>query len=331
MKTYKAYITEEIEKNKFQSSITQLNLSDLKVNDTLVEVHYSSLNYKDALSAGGHYGITRKYPHTPGVDAAGIVVDSISKVFKPGDEVIITGYDLGMNTYGGFGQYISVPSEWLVRKPDNLSLKESMMFGTAGFTAGICIYEFLKHEITPDKGKILVTGATGGVGILSVAILAKLGYEVTASTGKLEYSGLLKELGATEVIHRSEVFDNSNRALLPGSWIGAIDTVGGNTLSTVIRSTKLHGCVCVLGNVESDELKTSVYPFLLRGIKLLGIDSASTEMKQRIEIWNHLASDWKIDNFDKIIKEVSLGELQPEIDLISKGGQVGHVLVNLRE
>jgi putative YhdH/YhfP family quinone oxidoreductase len=213
MKTYKAFITEEIEKNKFQSSVKQLNLSDLKVNETLVEVHYSSLNYKDALSARGHYGITRRYPHTPGIDAAGVVVESISDRFKTGDEVIINGFDLGMNTYGGFGQYINVPSEWIIRKPDNLSLKESMMFGTAGFTAGICIYEFLKHEIIPEKGKILVTGATGGVGILSVAILNKLGYKVIASTGKLTYTDLLKEIGATDVIHRNEVFDTSKRAL----------------------------------------------------------------------------------------------------------------------
>ncbi|MCX7908526.1 MAG: YhdH/YhfP family quinone oxidoreductase [Ignavibacteria bacterium] len=325
---FRALIVKEVAQNVFERNIGGKKISELPDGDVLIKVLFSSLNYKDALSANGHKGITRYYPHTPGVDAAGIVVESNTDKFRVGDEVIVTGYDLGMNTSGGFGQYIRVPVDWVVPLPRGLTLQESMIYGTAGFTAGLCVNAFMEKGIEPKDGKILVTGATGGVGSLSVAILSKLGYYVVASTGKLDKIDFLKNLGAKEVIHRSEIFDTTNKPLLPRKWIGVIDNVGGNTLSTAIRSTDYDGVVAAVGLVESEKLSLTVYPFILRGVSLVGIDSAETKMPKRLRIWDHLASDWKI-NFDGIWREVPLDSINDEIDKILNGQQVGKVVVKL--
>ncbi|MCX7879819.1 MAG: YhdH/YhfP family quinone oxidoreductase [Ignavibacteria bacterium] len=327
---FKALIVEEVGTNDFRRYVGLKKISELPKNDVIVKVLYSALNYKDALSARGHKGITRVYPHTPGVDAAGIVVETKSSKFKVGDQVVVTGYDLGMNTSGGFGQYISVPSEWVVPLPENLSLLESMVLGTAGFTVGLCIFAFNQRNIGPSSGKVLVTGSTGGVGSLAVAILSKLGYYVVASTGKLEMEDFLRSLGAKEVIHRSEVNDTSGKPLLPRKWIASIDNVGGNTLSTIIRSTDYDGVVASVGLVESEKLDITVYPFILRGVSLVGIDSAETKMEKRLLVWEKLSTEWKIP-FDKLFREVSLTELNDEIDKILLGKQIGKVVVNLWE
>jgi acrylyl-CoA reductase (NADPH) len=326
---FKAYVTEEVEPKVFKSGIKTKLISELPEGDVLIRVHYSALNYKDALSASGHKGITKKFPHTPGVDAAGVVVESKSDKIPVDSEVLVTGYDLGMNTSGGFQEYIRVPENWVVKVPYNMSLRESMIYGTAGFTAGICINELQKHYITPDKGKILVTGATGGVGSLAVGMLAKAGYEVIASTGKVDKIDFLLELGASEVIPRQELNDTTGKPLLSGKWIGSIDTVGGNTLSTVIKSTIHRGAVCCLGLVESDKLDTTVYPFLLRGITLIGIDSAERDMDYRLNIWKRISEEWKISDPEFLVKEITLEGLSDEIDLILRGGQVGKVLVKM--
>lgn len=326
---YLAYVTTEIEKNKFTRNIETLDTEKLPDNDVLIEVHYSSLNYKDALSAMGHKGITRRYPHTPGIDASGIVAESKSDSFKPGDKVIVTGYDLGMNTPGGFGQYIKVPAEWLVRLPNTMTLKEAMMYGTAGFTAGISMFEFEQANITPEKGKILVTGASGGVGSLAVGMLNKAGYEVIASTGKNDKE-FFDLLGGAEIIQREEVNDDSHKPLLAKRWKGVIETVGGNTLNTSIRSTDHRGVICTMGNVAGDSTEITVYPFILRGVKLVGIDSASRPMNERLYIWNKISSDWKIDNIEKICTEISLHQLDDEISKILKGQQKGRIVVNLK-
>jgi len=325
---YTAFVTEEIDDNLYTSSFKELDLDKLHVNDILIKLDWSSLNYKDALSAKGHKGITRKYPHTPGVDAAGIVVKSNTNKIKVGDKVVVTGHDLGMNTNGGFSEYVSVPIDWVIELPEDLTLKESMIFGTAGITAAICINELYKHDITPDKGKILVTGATGGVGSMSVAILNKLGFEVIASTGKLDKSDFLKSIGAREIIARDEVFDTTGKPLLSRKWAGAIDTVGGNTLSTVFRSTDYHGIVCVLGMVESTDLNINIFPFLQRGVSLIGIDSAERGLEIKKELWKKLSKDWKPDCLNSMAKEVSLLDIKPEIDLILKGGQIGKTLID---
>ncbi len=324
---YRALVTEEPSPNVFQRSIMELSTDDLPDNDVLIKVLYSSLNYKDALSARGHRGITRKYPHTPGIDVAGIVVCSKVSDFKEGDEVIVTGYDLGMNTPGGFGGYVKVPASWIVPKPEQINLHDAMMFGTAGFTAGICIYELQKHDIMPGSGKILVTGATGGVGALALCILAKLGYDVVASTSKLHYEEFLRKMGAKEVLRNTMILDITTRPLLSSQWLGAIENIGGGTLSSVIRSTQQHGCVCVVGNVSGDVLTTSIYPFLIRGVTLCGIDSASRPMDQRLFVWDKLAIDWKVELPGAFLNTIKLDSLDKEITKILEGKQTGRVVI----
>ncbi|GAA0178811.1 YhdH/YhfP family quinone oxidoreductase [Clostridium sediminicola] len=326
---FKAMVVKEIEKNKFQRNIQEKEISSLPKGDILVNVKYSSLNYKDALSATGNKGVTRKFPHTPGIDSAGIIIESNDENFKKGDEVIVTSYDLGMNTSGGYGQYIRVPSNWVVKLPENLTLRESMIYGTAGFTAALSIFKMINCGVKPEDGEILVTGATGGVGSLSIAILAKLGYNVIAASGKPQARDMLLDLGAKDTIHRSNLDDESGRAMLRSRWAGVIDTVGGNILSTAIKSTKYSGAVTCCGNVASHEFMSSVYPFILRGVTLCGIDSGETPMDIRLKLWALLSSEWKIPNLEHNVEEVSLEGLNEKIDMILKGKAKGRIIVNL--
>ena len=328
-KTFKAMVVQEKTDGTYTRRIAEKSLDDLPAGEVLVRVHYSSLNYKDGLSATGHRGVTKNYPHTPGVDAAGVVEESLSEAFQPGDEVIVTSYDLGMNTPGGFGQYIRVPAGWVVPLPENLSPKESMAYGSAGLTAGFCIFKLQEHAITPERGEILVTGATGGVGSFAVAMLAKIGYQVVAVTGKIDEKQFLIDLGAKEVISRDAATDISGKPLLKGRWAGVVDAVGGEILSTAIRATKLHGAVTCCGNVASPDLPINVYPFILRGISLVGIDSQSFPMTFRRQTWEKIASEWKLDNLDRQTSVCSLEELNSEIDRILAGKQKGRVIVDL--
>jgi len=315
--------------SKFSQTIKDCSLSDLPDNDVLIRVHYSSLNYKDALSATGHKGITKQYPFTPGIDAAGVVVYSRSTAFKEGDEVIVTSYDLGMNTPGGFGQYISVPADWIVPLPKNLSLKESMMIGTSGLTAAIGAYKIMNHSFNSDNPNVLITGATGAVGSFSVALLSHLDLHVTAATGKNDQLDFLKTLGASEVINRDKVQNVDEHPLLTGKWSAAIDTVGGEMLAAVIRQIKHNGIVACCGNVLGNQLQTNILPFILRGITLAGIDSGITLMELRTKIWNRLAEDWKPVNLHKLSREISFFDLPDEFQKILDGKQVGKVLINL--
>lgn len=326
---FKALVVTEINKDEYKSQIEEKSISDLPQGDVLIKVKYSSLNYKDALSSIGNKGVTRNYPHTPGIDAAGIVVESKDDNFKSGEEVFITGYDLGMNTSGGYQEYIRVPSSWIVKLPKGISLKESMIYGSAGFTAALSIDKLINSGVKPEDGPILVTGASGGVGSIAISILNKLKYDVIASTGKLEEKEMFLNLGATDIIDRKELDDTSGKALLKGQWAGVIDTVGGNMLSTAIRSVKYGGSVTCCGNVLSGELSTSIYPFILRGVSLFGIDSVQCHMDTRLKIWNRLANDWKTDNLTNSVDEVSLQGLSEKIDQILKGKHRGRTLVNL--
>ena len=328
-KTFKAMVVQETADGTYTRRIAEKSLDDLPAGEVLVRVHYSSLNYKDGLSATGHRGVTKHYPHTPGVDAAGVVEVSLSEAFQPGDEVIVTSYDLGMNTSGGFGQFIRVPAGWVVPLPENLSPKESMAYGSAGLTAGFCILKLQEHGVTPERGEILVTGATGGVGSFAVAMLAKIGYQVVAVTGKMDEKQFLIDLGAKEIISRDEATDTSGKPLLKSRWAGVVDAVGGEILATAIRSTKLHGAVTCCGNVASPDLPINVYPFILRGISLVGIDSQSFAMTFRRQTWGKIATDWKLDNLDRQTSVCSLEELDSEIDLILAGKQKGRVIVDL--
>lgn len=329
MSTFKALVVEEKSENTFHRSVKQWTFDKLPDYEVLVEVRFSSLNYKDALSATGNKGVTKKYPHIPGIDAAGIVAESTDPKFSAGDKVIITGYDLGQNTSGGFGQFIRVPSDWIVPLPQNLSLRDSMIMGTAGFTAAIGVHHLRHNDITPESGPILVTGATGGVGIMAIAILCRLGYSIIAATGKMNQKEFLTDTGASSVIHRDEVQDESSRPLLSSKWAGAIDTVGGIMLDTTLRQTQHDGTVACCGNILGHELHTSVYPFILRGINLAGMDSGNCKMQLRKNLWNKLANEWKPKNLKRLARECSLEELNNEIERILKGKQVGRILVNI--
>lgn len=326
-KTFRGMIVEETD-HHFSRSISEKTFDQLLDGEVLVKVSWSSLNYKDALSATGNRGVTKMYPHTPGIDASGVVEESRSDAFHPGDEVIVTSYDLGMNTSGGFAEYIKVPAAWIVPLPSGLDLRESMIFGTAGFTAGMSVMA-ITNSVPPARGDILVTGATGGVGSLSVAILAKLGYSVTAVSGKPESGSFLIGLGARKILSRTEAIVGNERPLLKGLWAGVIDTVGGEILATAIKSTDLQGVVTCCGNVASPDLPLTVFPFILRGISLVGIDSQNCPMERRCRVWKNLASDWKPARLNDLCREVSLEDLGKEIDLILKGGQTGRVIVKM--
>jgi putative YhdH/YhfP family quinone oxidoreductase len=326
--TFKAMVVSETAEKTFVRQIKQRDLSDLPAGELIIEVKYSSLNYKDALSATGNKGVTKKYPHTPGIDAAGVVADSTTRDFGVGDQVIVTGFDLGMNTPGGFGQYVSVPAGWAVRLPQGLSLRDSMAYGTAGFTAALCLMRLMAYGLTKEQGEVLVTGATGGVGSVAVGILAKLGFNVVAATGKTDEKDFLTRLGAKAVISRDEANDTSGRPLQKGRWAGVVDTVGGNILATALKTAKDGGLLAACGNAMSADLVTSVYPFILRGVSLLGVNSVDIPMRPRTMAWQKLAGEWKVD-LSELVTECSLEELNPKIDQILKGEIRGRVLVNL--
>ncbi|MFT6167228.1 MAG: putative YhdH/YhfP family quinone oxidoreductase [Vicingaceae bacterium] len=324
---YKAFVVRENEDGSFSRSIENKSIEELPEGEVLIKVKYAALNYKDALSSSGHKGITREYPHTPGVDACGIVVKSESDDFKEGDSVIVTSYDFGMNTSGGFQEYIRVPAKWPVKLPEGMTLEESMVLGTGGFTAALSLYKMEMNGQTPEMGSILVTGATGGVGSMAIAILALNDYKVIAASGKTEAHDYLRELGATEIISREETNDQSGRPLLRPKWAGAIDTVGDNTLATCIKACGRNGSVAVCGLVESEKLETTVYPFILNGVNVLGIETAETPRSIRLKIWELLSKKWKPKHLDNIKKIISLKELDHYIQLMLEGKSKGRVIV----
>jgi acrylyl-CoA reductase (NADPH) len=326
---FKALEVTETEDKRYQRQIVDKKIEFLPPGDVIVQVHYSSLNYKDALSASGNKGVTRNYPHTPGIDAAGVVAESSDDTFKVGDKVIVTSYDLGMNTAGGFGQYIRVPAQWIVPLPEALTLHEAMCYGTAGFTAALSVYQLTCHNIKPDQGEILVSGATGGVGSLAVAILAKIGYSVVAVNGLVDESAYLEKIGAHRVISIDEAIDQSGRPLLKSNYSGSIDTVGGDILATSIKSVKANGVVTSCGNVASPDLPLTVFPFILRGVTLVGIDSQNCPMVHRRKTWELLAGDWKIQMMNEVTEDIVLSELNDSIDKMLKGGHKGRSIISM--
>ncbi len=325
--SFQAYVVQQRE-GKFCGSIMERQIKDLPDGDLLIKVHYSSLNYKDALSATGNKGVTRSYPHTPGIDAVGIVVESSSDLFKPQDKVIVTSYDLGMNTDGGFAEYIRVPSSWALKLPKGLTMKEAATLGTAGLTAGLSVLR-ITESLNPNDGKIAVSGATGGVGSLSVAILSSLGFPVIGISGKTSEHAFLKNLGAQEIIQRCEIENGESRPLLKADFAGAIDTVGGVILENLIKSTKPNGVVTCCGNVAGANLSLTVFPFILRGVSLLGIDSQNCKMPIRELVWNKLATEWKPASLSDNCQEISLSEINEKIELMLSGSLKGRTIVCL--
>lgn len=326
---FDCFVVEKDSAGKFQGSRVRRSLVDLPAGEVLVRVSYSSLNYKDALSATGHPGVTRKFPHVPGVDASGVVEESHSPLVEVGDEVFITGFDLGQNTWGGWAQYLRVPGKWVMPLPDGLTLREVMLYGTAGLTAGQCVEALEQHGIHPGHGEVVVTGASGGVGSLAVAILAKAGFQVAASSGTLSAHPYLSRLGARRIVSREDVSDSSEKPMLATRWAAAVDTVGGQTLTTLVRSLERGGAVAACGLVGGVDLPLTVYPFILRGVSLLGIDSVECPLDARTRIWHKLAGAWKPKQLETIAtEEVGLDQLPDAVDRILAGKTVGRVLVN---
>ena len=320
--TFDAFLVSKSDSG-FDRAIVQRELSDLPDNDVLIGVEFSSVNYKDGLSATGNPGVTRHFPHTPGIDAGGRVIESRDSRFTVGDEVIVIGFDLGMNTPGGFGQRIRVPGDWIVPLPAGLSLRESMILGTAGFTAALSVHKLESAGMTPGAGPVLVTGATGGVGSVAVSLLSKLGYAVVAVTGKESSHDYLRELGASEIVSREDARAGADRPLLGETYGGVVDTVGGEILFNGVKSLKYGASLAACGLVDSAAIPATVLPFLLRHVNLLGIDSVELPIDQKAEIWGKLATVWKLSNLADLEESLSLETLSDAIDRILAGRMVG--------
>lgn len=308
--------------------IQERSIDDLPPGEVTIRVRYSSLNYKDALSASGNKGVTRNYPHTPGIDAAGEVTHSDSPDFAVGDAVLVTGYDLGMNTSGGFAAAIRVPADWVVPLPAGLDAREAMVYGTAGFTAAQAVGK-ITAAVAPDAGEVVVSGARGGVGTMALAMLHKLGYKTVAVTRNPDTAESLRELGVNEIISNQQVIGEAKRPLLSARWAAGLDTVGGDVLAGMLKAAEHRATFTCCGNAASIELPISVFPFILRGVTLAGIDSQNCPMPQRRQIWARLAAAWKLDAAALPITEVSLDELEGRIEAMLAGSHSGRTLVRI--
>jgi putative YhdH/YhfP family quinone oxidoreductase len=327
----KAFLVEQIADKEFISGVKEVSIPKCEDNEVVIEVTYSSLNYKDALSSVGNSGVSRKFPHITGIDVSGTIFESTSPVFKIGEKVLVTGYDMGMNSDGGHAQYVKVPASWVARIPDSITDKEIMIFGTAGLTAALSVNELIEHEIIPESGDILVTGATGGVGSIAISILRKLGYNITAISGKKERVNFLKDIGANEIIFREDFEKQSSKPLLSEKYAGVIDTVGGTILANALKQVKYDGVVTCCGLTSSYELNTNVFPFILRGVRLIGIDSVECKLEKKQACWEKLASRWKINTLDTIINEISLKEIKTAYEHLLSGKAVGRYVVKIKE
>lgn len=327
MNVFRAYRIFE-EGGKSAGRFVELSLDDLDPGEVVIQAHYSGVNYKDALAATGAGKVIRRFPCVGGVDAAGVVLSSSDARFKVGAEVLVTGYDMGVAHDGGFAEYVRVPADWLVLLPQGLTLFESMALGTAGFTAALAIHRLEQNELTPEKGKVIVTGATGGVGSLAIQMLAQLGYHVAALTGKDSEHEYLKALGAREILPRSEIDFASKRPLEKAQWAGALDAVGGDTLAWLLRTMQQDGTIASFGNAGGVELHTTVFPFILRGVKLLGVDSAATAMPLRKQIWQRLAGELHPQQFGQIAHSIPFARLPEAFPRMLRGESRGRTVVD---
>jgi alcohol dehydrogenase len=325
---FSAYLVSKDQKGACHGDVrTDLALDRLPAGDLLIRVECSSINYKDALSATGNPGVTKLYPHIPGIDAVGTVVTDQSGRFAPGAAVIVTGHRFGMDHWGGFAQYIRIPADWAVPLPAGLSPVESMRLGTAGFTAALAVDAIVTQERQRAEGPVLVTGATGGVAMVAIALLARLGRPVTAITRKEAARGRLRQLGATEVL-APEQLETSDKPLLKERWSGVVDTIGGAGLEHLLKTTAAGGVVTTCGMAAGSRFNTSVFPFILRGVSLVGIDSAEQPTGKRTRIWDLLATDWKVD-LERICTEIGLDGITGCVREIMAGTHVGRTVVKL--
>ena len=327
----KAFLVEKTNDKEFISDIKQVSIPKCAENEIVIKVTYSSLNYKDALSSVGNPGVTRNFPHITGIDVAGTVYESTSNIFKMGERVLVTGYDMGMNTHGGHAQFVKVPASWVARIPDSISDKEIMTFGTAGLTAALSINELIANGVKPENGPVLVTGATGGVGSIAVSILSKIGFNVVAISGKKEKIDYLRRIGASEVILRDTFNEESKKPIMNEKYIAVVDTVGGEILANALKYIKYDGVATCCGLTSSHELNTNVFPFILRGIRLIGIDSVECKLEKKQAAWEKLASKWKINTLDSITNEITLYEIKDAYKLLLSGKAVGRYVVKIKD
>lgn len=329
-KTFRAIRVEEVASGKYDQLLVERRLDELPDNPLLLAVSHSSLNYKDALSAFGNRAITREYPHTPGIDAVGSVVEDRSNTYAPGDQLLVTGYDLGMNTPGGLAERIAIPAEWALPLPEGLTARESMILGTAGLTAALCVEKLLEAGAVPEDGEVLVTGATGGVGSIAVSLLAHLGFRVAAVTGKLESVEFLTDLGAWKVLDRETLAPFASKAMAKPLWAWAVDSVGGETLFNVIKSLAYGGGVAACGMASGAQFQANVFPFILRGISLLGVDSVELPLEKKAAVWKKLAGDWYIgEQLDRLAEDISLEQAPEFLARLHRGHGIGRYVVDM--
>ena len=327
--SFRAFVVDKSD-DAFTAGLRDLRMDDLPAGDVLVKVAYSSVNYKDGLASIPDGKIVRSYPFVPGIDLAGTVVESSDERFKVGDEVIATSYEIGVSHYGGFSEYARLKADWIVPLPQGLTLKEAMALGTAGFTAALAVHQLEKNGLKLEQGPVLVTGATGGIGSVAISILSKLGYSVAASSGKESEHEYLRNLGASTILGREETTAESSRPLEKERWAGCVDAVGGATLAYLLRSTRYGGSVAACGNTGGANFSTTVFPFILRAVNLLGIDSVNCPMDLRTQLWQQLAGEYKPSALlESIGHESSLDELPQVLSTILRGGMRGRTLIRI--
>ena len=328
--SFRALVVEKDQEDKTKASVQELEDSQLPEGDVTVAVEYSTLNYKDGLCIGPGGGLVKTYPHVPGVDFAGVVESSEDDRYKPGDRVVLTGWRVGEVRWGGYAEKARVKADWLVPLPEAISTRDAMAIGTAGFTAMLAVIALEQHGLKPGNGPVLVTGAAGGVGSVATAILAKLGHEVAAVTGRPETEGYLRDLGATTIVPREEINETVKRPLETESWAGCVDAVGGPMLARVLGQIKYGGSVAAVGLAGGAQLPATVIPFLLRGVNLLGIDSVMKPFEPRKQAWDRLAKDLPMDKLHSMIRPAGLADL-PELGAAILKGQVqGRVVVDVK-
>ena len=330
MSTFQAvYATQQ--DGKFRASIQDLDRASLPTGEVLIRVRYSDLNYKDGLAVTGRPGVIRKFPMVLGIDLAGVVEQSSSPAWKPGDQVVVTGHGLSETVWGGYSQLARFDAGYLVRLPQGLTLKQSMAIGTAGFTAMQCIIALERHGVTPASGDVLVTGAAGGVGSIAVAVLAKLGYRVSASTGRPELADYLRSLGATTIVDRATLAAPSKRPMESERWAGAVDTVGGDTLASIIRALVPMGSVAACGVAGGSALNTTVFPFILRGVNLLGVNSVYCSREDRLLIWERLTQDLSLSLLESMTQEFPLADVFDLGEKVIAGAIQGRTVIRIPE
>lgn len=328
MQTFKAYRTFENDK-VVASRFVDTTLDELDPGEVVVRTKYSTINYKDALSHNGTGRIMRKYPTVAGIDMAGTVESSTDARWKRGDKVIVHGYDLGVAHDGGYSERVRVPADWVVRRPESMTAFDAMTLGTAGFTAALAIHLMQHNGLAPEKGPVAVSGATGGVGSVAVEILAKLGYEVHAITGKPEEAKYLKSIGAREIVDRRALDLAKIRPLDKATWAGAVDNLGGDVLAWLLSTSRIGGTVAAVGLAADMKLNTTVAPFILRGVHLLGVDSVNAPMSLRQTIWNRLAVEWRPDQVHDQVRTIDFDELPTHFDAYLKGMVRGRTVVRI--